>query len=515
MRNLVKLSNGSYLYRKRVPVSLKQYFDIAELKYSFGCISRIEAEKKALNLNHELQKLIDLKRLNMVSDNTIQKKVEQYVTERLNRDYQARLKKVSFENCTNIPKRKEADTIKDILCDYKDNISKFNVSKVQTLAEITAESLGEEFDIHNLMHKKLALELLRAQYTIFSEILSRNKGEWLRSDLLIDSNQMKNLPSIEKSIDEYLKRYCKKSKADGRQKSDVVNFFNDVAKPLLIFVNETLYEFDEESIYEISDIIPQLLTRTGKNQNKSIKEYLEKNEYETNLYKKISARTANKYFDWLKGYMLFLYKKNFVNEDFSEFLIELVEENASQQRTHFEKDEIKLLFQKIQEQKKDQDLEIFVKILAYTGMRTSEILKCTFKRDDVNHINYLDLTDTSIKLKTSSSYRKIPLHQELLGLITHSSLEQFQSKYNSETLKSLSKKANKFIHKNITEDPKKVLYSLRHSFATFLKHEMVNETSIAELMGHSTGTTMTMTRYAGLQDLKILHEAISKLYYQD
>lgn len=309
-----------------------------------------------------------------------------------------------------------------------------------------------------------------------------------------------------------MKRYNKKSSASDAQKSAVNNFFNDVAKPLLEFVNETLHDFDEESIYEILEIMPLILNRKGKNQRQSIKDYLNNGKHETDEFEKISAGTANKNFDWLRGYLLFLYKKEYTSEDFSDLISDLDTNIASHQRLHFEKEEVKLLLQQIKQAPKD--LEMFIKILTYSGMRTSEILKCSFKRDDKENISYLDLTDSNIKLKTASSYRRIPLHNELLGLVNYSSLFEFQTKYNNSTLKNLSKKANKLINEQITKDSKKVLYSLRHSLATFLKHEIVNEISIAELMGHSTGKSMTMTRYAGLQDLKILHKAINKLQYE-
>lgn len=71
------------------------------------------------------------------------------------------------------------------------------------------------------------------------------------------------------------------------------------------------------------------------------------------------------------------------------------------------------------------------------------------------------------------------------------------------------------IKKHISKSPKKVFYSLRHSFSTFLKYEMVAYATISELIGHAISSSMTETRYTGLQNLNVLKEAIDKLSYRE
>lgn len=60
-------------------------------------------------------------------------------------------------------------------------------------------------------------------------------------------------------------------------------------------------------------------------------------------------------------------------------------------------------------------------------------------------------------------------------------------------------------------DPKLVLYSLRHSVATSLKHKGVSETLISELLGHSTNGKMSTGRYGKEYPVAQLYDAVCKL----
>lgn len=159
-------------------------------------------------------------------------------------------------------------------------------------------------------------------------------------------------------------------------------------------------------------------------------------------------------------------------------------------------------------------LEMIVKIFAYSGMRLSELFKCELKEEEIKdegNIKYFDLTNKEIRLKTTTSYRKIPLHFELHFLTKNQFLE-LQNHY--KTADFISKKVNELINEYISDEPTKVLYSLRHSFATYLKRKGIEENIVAELMGHSRGTTLSYTRYAGDSSLSILKENINKLDYK-
>ena len=62
-------------------------------------------------------------------------------------------------------------------------------------------------------------------------------------------------------------------------------------------------------------------------------------------------------------------------------------------------------------------------------------------------------------------------------------------------------------------DKLKTLHSLRHSFADTLKQLGVQESLIAELVGHSTSDFITMSRYGKRFKPEVLLEVIKKVDY--
>ncbi len=72
---------------------------------------------------------------------------------------------------------------------------------------------------------------------------------------------------------------------------------------------------------------------------------------------------------------------------------------------------------------------------------------------------------------------------------------------------------SKLLRPNVTREKTKVLYSLRHNFATGLKNKQTQESVVAELMGHEQAT-LTYKRYASDYDIAILKEAIDTLDFE-
>ncbi len=338
-------------------------------------------------------------------------------------------------------------------------------------------------------------------------------NHYVRGKSLYIHNPKKELPTIEESFDAFIAKYRGITNARAEQIRDTVNFYKQVAQPLFYFLIDSLDELDDEVMAEMRRTIPFLIKRVGKHQRADIAEFLESGQHKNEKYTRISRATVNKYIKWIKSYLEYLKDKSYTSEDFSESLNTYPSESALMQREHLEKEEINTLINKAKEY--DEDIEILVKIHAYSGMRLSEVFKCKLEEKEiegVGNIKYFDLSDTSLQLKTMPSHRKIPLHNELLSILTKNKFEEIQIKYSSNP-DFVSKKINQLINQHISKDKTKVLYSLRHSFATYLKEAMVVESLTAELMGHSRGKTMSYGRYAGSYSLEIMRDTINKLDY--
>jgi len=134
-------------------------------------------------------------------------------------------------------------------------------------------------------------------------------------------------------------------------------------------------------------------------------------------------------------------------------------------------------------------------LLFYSGMRTSEAYKC--KISEVDGVKCFDLTDKKLRLKSSSSYRLIPIHHSI------EEPEQMLADLTSMKQEYIGKKCSAKLEEG-------TLYSLRHSFATEMAAKGVEPHIISELLGH-THKDMTMGRYVKGFPTKLLSKAINKL----
>ena len=126
---------------------------------------------------------------------------------------------------------------------------------------------------------------------------------------------------------------------------------------------------------------------------------------------RVSTTTLKKYLKWTRRFYKFAYASRFIDVDIASFLESpKAELSAQMEREPFEVEEVRKSFKLIDKVLSDGNLKLIYKILAYTGMRISELSKGQLKQD--GHIFFIDLTEESCSLKTKSSHRKIPLHKD-------------------------------------------------------------------------------------------------------
>lgn len=213
----------------------------------------------------------------------------------------------------------------------------------------------------------------------------------------------------------------------------------------------------------------------------------------------ISIESTNKNLKRIKSLLIFSQNIGHYNGSIPNFTIDNKQVSRNQRKV-FTKDDIKA----IEEQLQDTHIYPMIKILQLTGMRLSELYKCSILA--IEGVFCFDLRTTKgSPLKTLSSYRIIPVHDSLLEHLDDLSslLNKFSSNY-------ISKRFKKDITRILEDTQGKSLYSLRHSFATNLIANGVQPEIVSELMGHSHNS-MTMNRYVKGYPLKVLKEAIATL----
>lgn len=307
-----------------------------------------------------------------------------------------------------------------------------------------------------------------------------------------------------KKLSEIIDIYLKNISVDTSQaqKKAYESFFNNIF--LELFDKDSSIEnIDREKLLEIREIIKGLPKR---NIQKYRKMKLSKLLQTQNIKDedKIAIKTVNDYLKWIMSLFSFTFKYGYLKFNPAIELKYKVKANAKEQREIFEDDELKKF---VELNKNEADIKLFHQTLFYTGMINSEFLQAKIK--SVDGVLCFDLTNPNLKLKTLARYRLIPINSHLIQLGIVERLEFMQKTYTSDFL---SKRSNEFIKEHISNSRKKVLYSFRHTFATKLQNELIDESIIAQLMGH-TKVGMTFGRYAKGYVAQTLKNAIETLKY--
>lgn len=261
----------------------------------------------------------------------------------------------------------------------------------------------------------------------------------------------------------------------------------------LVSPDEDVTKTTLEDIIDIRDIIKTFPKRNiQKYRVMSIDELIDAEIDEADI---ISSRTLAKYMKWIKSCYTYYHNTGLIQTNPLQLIATTSGTNALDERLPLEHKEIEHLLTLTKDDKVTNNL---IKVFYTSGMRLSELYKCSLK--EVDGIKVYDLTDRSISLKTKHSHRLIPIHRS----VDVSLLKELP------TQDGFSKRINDLIRSYISDDKRKVLYSLRHSFATDLKNKRIDPNIISELMGHSH-QTMTLKRYASAYNVHILKEAVESL----
>ncbi len=196
-------------------------------------------------------------------------------------------------------------------------------------------------------------------------------------------------------------------------------------------------------------------------------------------------------------------------------------------RKAFSTEELERLFSQPMFTEKQQDDSCYWPMLLglCTGARLAEILQ--LQLDDIKEqsgVWYLDINQNEGKqLKTLSSIRKIPLHNDLLNLgfveYVQTCRERGQQALFAESEKFeprqysnlVSKRLNRFINLCGIEDSKKTFYSLRHSFKDIAVMHDVPEEIREALMGHSN--QRVSRNYGSGQFIERLNRYMQSLHF--
>ncbi len=198
-----------------------------------------------------------------------------------------------------------------------------------------------------------------------------------------------------------------------------------------------------------------------------------------------------------------------------------------EERLAFSVDTIKLMLKELSQQRDSfgskQGRFWIPRIASYSGMRLTEC--CQLYLDDLRQqdgIWCFDINEKNDKrVKTASSVRIVPVHPSLIsdGLLEYAESirlagydrlfpELHCEKYHGYG-RAMSKWFSYFNRRFLSDNPKLVFHSLRHSFASNLQNQGVEQEIIMQTLGHHNDSISA--RYCKRVNVQILLAAINQL----
>ncbi len=504
--------NMFFCIRFRVHKKLQPYFNKKVISKSLQTKDNKTAREKADVLYFGYKKLLGV--VGMLTDEQIQELVNSYIVEQLEQDLNSRAingigliyapaDDVHFQDIASASK----DLLNSYIGDYKQGLANSDTQEVEKIGKELLTKIGVGYDNKDNSHRQFMLQLLQGQIQLFDTIYERYSGNFTHQQ---QSNNFQNstpiqtitkIVTLEKAFNRFNSWY---NKTDITEKH-YNNTISRLTKIILPFIGlekdvNTITLDDIDELKEFLQTFPNISRLPYKRM--TFKELMEVDDVPAEDI--ISNDTQSKYLKIVKQLFLFMVDDGIISYNPCKRLI--MPDDEQKKREPFSSEDMKVLFNEFD--KLDNRKYIYY-TLAYTGMRPSELWKCSISQED--DIYYFDLTSDDIELKTKQSRRKIPLHCKLIELGIHDKLSSLQAEFKQEYL---SIYFNKTIKKVLIDDDNKIMYSFRHTVATELKQADVNMDKVSELLGHSyENDNMTKSVYTKAYTLKQLKEAIDYLNF--
>ena len=242
----------------------------------------------------------------------------------------------------------------------------------------------------------------------------------------------------------------------------------------------------------------------------------------------MSTKSVNKHVGGIGGVLRYCLDTGVVTSNCATGLKLSEKRRVDEERSIYSTDDLRSIVDKLPRKPTMPERYWIPLIACYSGMRLNEI--CQLYVDDVLQVEGIwcfSVNGTKDKrLKNAASERMLPVHPKLveLGFIEH--CEKIRKTAASRLWMNLTwTEVNgysnsfgnwyqRFNREYVTNDPKKVFHSFRHLVTDTLKQAGVQDSLIAELIGHSHGNhAMTMSRYGKRYQPRVLLEAMLHLVY--
>ncbi|WP_169308690.1 site-specific integrase [Citrifermentans bemidjiense] len=241
----------------------------------------------------------------------------------------------------------------------------------------------------------------------------------------------------------------------------------------------------------------------------------------------MSTTTVNKHLSRFSTLLAYCVREGILRSNPAEGMTLKRKRKADEERKAYSPQDLKMIFENLRYHDSEPE-RYWIPILSmYTGLRLDEL--CQLYTEDVTEydgVHCISVADTQDKkVKTLSSRRIVPVHPRLVKLGFLAYVRKAKANGQLRLWMNLKRRDadgygsaygkvfQRFNRKYITNDPLKTFHSFRHTFANSLKQQGVQESLIAEILGH-TNPSITTGRYGKRFQPRVLLEAIKKLEFE-
>jgi integrase len=256
-------------------------------------------------------------------------------------------------------------------------------------------------------------------------------------------------------------------------------------------------------------------------------------QYRDKSRESVSAKTVNNHLAIISSFFKWAQEQSYCNHNPAEGLALRVKTRRSKQRKAFSREQMSMILRDMSKGHYERKgLRCWLPlIMAYSGARPEEIAQLrvgdirpmprTHREPAPIWAFDFETEEHGQRRKSEASRRLVPIAGTLIQL---GLLDLVKNRPKAELVwpaergngrgrlaESASRWFNRVLRSYYSiDDPKLVLYSIRHSFATTLKQEGVDEAVIAQILGHEH-PNITNGRYGKDYRLDTLHAVISSV----
>jgi integrase len=371
---------------------------------------------------------------------------------------------------------------------------------------------------------------LNNRYDNFLSVLKPNGTTTFQPELIPKKEKGKMLSEV---IDKFCQEKITKEEWNNKNRDENIAFYKQF---LQIVGNRGIKEYIRDDFLKVIEIykkIPKNLDKVKDVRDKPLSEILTLIEGdELKDYEVLDVTTINKNITRFNAVFRYALQHGYITVNYADGLKIKGKKKAREQRKVYDANELTKwvtspIYTECSVEKILERPERFwvLLIMMFNGCRNNEV--CQLYKEDVKEIDgiwCIDINDEKDKkVKTAESVRIVPIHPSIIKLgflkyvasVDHERI--FPSLRTDEKQREgysylFNKWCERYNRQYISDDKKKVPYSLRHNFITNLKEQDISETLVAEITGH-TIESMTYGRYGKSYGIPTRFETVKKVNY--